>query len=410
MNSIWGSRGHGRRFSKNRVCGASFFIAIALGLVKAIAADEIQLQPAQLLSMDPGSYSIPCVTDWNGDGKKDLLVGYQTASKIALYLNTGTDANPLFSTSTNLKAAGVEIQHYAATGNTCGAPAPFVCDYNNDGKRDLLVGQGLNGYVYYYCNTNTDANPILAAGVQVQVGTKALSVGFRATPYVYDWNNDGKNDLLSGTGGGTNVVFINTGTAQAPVYSAGITIKTNGLALYFGTPSTAIRSVVRMYDWDGDGLKDLVGSSDTGIYWCKNVGTVSSPQFQSMIAIKAPVSAGGLVPITTVGTPTNNRMRLDLVDWNNDGVMDMLVGDTTGTISYFNGYHFSIRLVGKDMCDGHIVEWSSAPYLRYTLLAGQSISGITNRVASGVPSSGVTTCWTNACGDPQQFFKVQVVP
>lgn len=405
MNSILGSCGHGRRFSKSRVSGFSLCIAVALGLVKAIAADEIQFQPAQLLSMDPGSYSIPCVADWNGDGKKDLLVGYQSAGQIALYVNTGTDAAPLFSTCTYLKGGSSNI---IFTSSGCGAPSPFACDYNGDGKRDLLVGQGANGYVYYYCNTNTDANPILAPGLQIKVGAMALSVGLRATPYVYDWNNDGKNDLLCGTGGGTNVVFLNTGTALTPAYSAGITIKTNSVALYFGNPSTAIRSVVRMYDWDGDGLKDLMGSSDTGVYWCKNTGTPSSPAFQSLVALKAPVSASGMSPINTAGLTSGARMRLDLVDWNSDGVMDMLVGDVSGKIFYYNGYRFEIRLVGKDMCDGHIVEWSSAPYLSYNLLAGQSINGITNRVASGVASSGVTTCWTNACGDPQQFFRVQI--
>jgi hypothetical protein len=399
MYSMLGFRGHGRIFVKNRVSRVSLFIALALGVVNASIADEIQFQPAQLLyagasQLDVGDYAIPCVTDWNGDGKKDLLVGYQTAGKIALYINAGTDANPVFSTSANLNGGPSNITF---TSSGCGAPAPFVCDYNNDGKRDLLVGQGANGYVYFYCNTNTDTAPVLASGQQIKVGAKALSVVERAAPYTYDWNSDGLMDLLCGTGGGTNVVFINVGTAMAPVYSSGTAIKANGAVLNLG-----IRSVVRMFDWDGDGKKDLVGSSNTGIYWCKNTGTPTSPVLQAMVALKAPV-AGGLAPINT-----GLRMRLDLVDWNNDGVMDLLVGGTAGTISYYNGYRFSIRLLGRDMCDGHIVEWNSAPYLSYNVLAGQSISGVTNRVASGVPSSGVTTCWTNDCGDPQQFFRVQI--
>lgn len=405
MYSMFGSRGLGRHFAKNRATGVSLCIAIVLGLVKSSVADEVQLQPAQLLyagasPMISGKmHAIPCVTDWNGDEKKDLLVGYQTDSKIALYLNIGTDASPVFSTFTNLRAAGAEICH-SSPGN-CGAPAPFVCDYNNDGKRDLLVGEGLYGYVFFYCNTNTDANPILTTNVQLKVGTKNLSVGMRATPCFYDWDNDGRKDLLCGTGGGTNVVFINVGTSQAPAYSSGTTIKANGSVLDFGD-----RSVVRMFDWDGDGTKDLVASSNSGVFWCKNTGTPSSPNLQAVVTNKAPVAAGGLAPIKTDAS----RMRLDLVDWNNDGVMDMLIGNSVGTVSCLMGYRFSMRLLGQDMCGGHILEWNSAPYLSYNLLAGESIIGITNRVASGVPSSGVTTCWTNACGDPQQFFKVQVVP
>jgi hypothetical protein len=401
MYSILGSCGHGRRLSNNRVSGVSLIIAIACGLVKVSAADEIQFQPAQLLSMDPGSYSIPCVTDWNGDGKKDLLVGYQTASKIALYLNTGTDAGPFFSTYTNMKAGGTDI--CLSSLNNCGAPAPFVCDYNNDGIRDLLVGHGANGYVYYYCNTNTDANPILAAGVQLKVGAILLTVTSRATPYIFDWNGDGLKDLLCGCGTGNVYYFRNIGTVQVPNYATGTRIQAGGVDLALG-----IRSVVRIFDWDGDGVKDLVGSSDTGVYWCKNTGTPTSPVLQTMVPLQAPVSEGGLSPINTAGVSSGARMRLDLVDWNNDGAMDLLVGDVNGKISFYNGYRFSLRLVGKDMCDGHIMEWRSAPYLKYNVFAGASVISITNRVASNLPSSGVTTCWTNACGDPQQFFRAQI--
>jgi hypothetical protein len=127
------------------------------------------------------------VADWNGDGRKDLLVGYQTAGKVALYLNVGTDVSPVFTSYTNLQAGGVDIVH---TSSGCGAPAPFVCDYDGDGMRDLLVGDGNSGYVYFYRNTNTDAAPILAPGVRLMVGSNPLTVTYRATPYLYEWDGD----------------------------------------------------------------------------------------------------------------------------------------------------------------------------------------------------------------------------
>ncbi len=402
MYSRHGSRGHGRCFSINKVSGVSLFVVLALGVVKTTIADEVQFQPAQLLSMDPGTHAIPCVTDWNGDGRKDLLVGYQTAGKIALYLNssTGTDTNPVFSTFTNLKAGGSDI--YLPSPGNCGAPAPFVCDYDNDGDWDLLVGDGAYGYVYFYKNTNTDAAPILAAGEKLRAnGIELRVLNGRATPCVFDWNGDGLKDLLCGSYNGQVYYFKNTGTAQSPSYAAGTYVKAGGVDL-----NLDVRSVVRMFDWDGDGVKDLVGSSSTGVYWCRNVGTSTSPLLQARVALNAPVVAGGLVPIKTDAS----RMRLDLVDWNNDGVMDMLIGNSVGTVSCLIGYRFSMRLLGQDMCGGHILEWNSAPYLSYNLLAGESINGITNRVASGVRSSGVTTCWTNACGDTQQFFRLQIAP
>lgn len=39
---------------------------------------------------------VPTVVDWNGDGKKDLIVGQFANGAIRLYLNEGTDAEPKF--------------------------------------------------------------------------------------------------------------------------------------------------------------------------------------------------------------------------------------------------------------------------------------------------------------------------
>src|ERR1035437_4737861 len=234
-------------------------LVFAPGLFEVVNAQQIQFRPGELLqaasqALDVGTYAIPCVADWNGDGRKDLLVGYQTAGKVALYLNAGSDANPVFTTSVNLQAGGVDI--YLPSGG-CGAPAPWVCDYDNDGKRDLLVGDGASGYVYFYRNTNTDANPVLDTGVRLMVGASFLTVTYRATPFIYDWDGDGLKDLLCGNGDGYVYFFRNIGTAQSPAYAAGTRIQAGGADLNFG-----IRSVVRMFDLDGDGVADLLGSSD----------------------------------------------------------------------------------------------------------------------------------------------------
>src|ERR1035437_2930775 len=161
-------------------------LIFAPGLCQVVNAQQIQFRPGELLqaasqALRVSSYAIPCVADWNGDGRKDLPVGYQTAGKIALYLNTGSDSNPVFTTSVNLQAGGVDIY---LPSDGCGAPAPWVCDYDNDGERDLLVGDGAygHGYVYFYRNTNTDAKPILDTGVRLMAGASVLTVSYRATP------------------------------------------------------------------------------------------------------------------------------------------------------------------------------------------------------------------------------------
>jgi len=53
---------------------------------------------------------VPTVLDWNGDGKKDLIVGQFASGRIRLFLNEGTDAAPRFSSFTSLEAGGKPIR------------------------------------------------------------------------------------------------------------------------------------------------------------------------------------------------------------------------------------------------------------------------------------------------------------
>ena len=75
------------------------------------AADEVKLpvlQAArQIMNGDKPLTvgSAPEVVDWNNDGKKDLLVGVFIGN-VHLFLNQGTDAQPIFKGSERLKAAG----------------------------------------------------------------------------------------------------------------------------------------------------------------------------------------------------------------------------------------------------------------------------------------------------------------
>ncbi len=64
--------------------------------------------------IDVGYYGSPFVYDWNGDGLKDLIVGQFTSGNIRYYRNTGTNANPVFTTFSYLQADGVNISVYAS--------------------------------------------------------------------------------------------------------------------------------------------------------------------------------------------------------------------------------------------------------------------------------------------------------
>lgn len=169
------------------------------------------------------------------------------------------------------------------------------------------------------------------------------------------------------------------------------------------TLNLGARSVVRVFDWDGDGLKDLVGSSSTNVCWCKNIGSNSVPLLQSPVALRAPVSGSGLVPINT-----SVRMRLDLVDWNNDGVMDLLLGNVDGAVFLYEGYRFVLTSLSLQPGSQCALEWNSAPFLNYNLLAGPSLDNLVGLLATNLPSGGKRTRWTNTAAGDRQFFRVQL--
>lgn len=379
--------------------------AVACGLLGAgtlLLAQPPQLRPAQVLQaggavLAPGTQAIPCVVDWNGDGRKDLLVGFRTEDKIALYLNGGTDAQPAFTSFTRLQAGGVDIQHPSAG---CGAPAPWVCDYDHDGKKDLLVGTGIEGYVYFYRNTNTDAQPLLATGTLLLANGSPLGVSYHATPYVHDWDEDGLSDLLCGNGDGYVYYFRNVGSQSAPAYTSGMLFQAGGSILDFGD-----RSAVRVFDWDGDGLKDLVGSASYNVSWCRNNGSNPAPILGLPTPIRAPVAGLGLIPINT-----SYRMRLELTDWNNDEVADLLVGDSVGCVYFYEGYRFMFTDVSSLPGPALGLQWNSAPHLSYRIWSGGSPHSLSTLVVTNLPSEGNVTGWTNALIGAQGFFKVEIAP
>ena len=72
---------------------------------------------------------------------------------------------------------------------------------NEDGKKDLLVGSG-DGVLRVYLNQGSDSSPLWASPVPLELKGEALHVENFAAPFVADWNGDGKKDLLVGNGNG----------------------------------------------------------------------------------------------------------------------------------------------------------------------------------------------------------------
>ncbi len=56
--------------------------------------------------------------------------------------------------------------------------AADVCDWNADGKKDLLIGVFYNGNIWAFINQGTDSDPLFGPGVELQADGSVISVAY----------------------------------------------------------------------------------------------------------------------------------------------------------------------------------------------------------------------------------------
>ncbi|MCD6067859.1 MAG: repeat protein [Bacteroidetes bacterium] len=170
--------------------------------------------------LDFGEGAFPTTLDYDSDGDMDLLVGnfgyyipvstYST--KLALLENTGTASNPKFNL-VNPDYAGLSSLNLRNL-------APATGDLDGDGDMDLIVGDA-NGRMTYYKNTapiGSPANFVFESDFSTGI-LAGMDVGLNAYPQIFDVNNDGLKDLLVGEYEGWLNYYENRGTVTVPQFN-----------------------------------------------------------------------------------------------------------------------------------------------------------------------------------------------
>ena len=198
--------------------------------------------------------------DWNNDGKKDLISG-DTKGQVWVFLNKGTDEAPELAAGVRVEAYGGPIvaAQYAKGGSASNAQDLMgkysklhYGDWNADGLKDLLIGQTgkSEGNVLFYKNIGTDDAPKFAKPKPLELPGQKMS---RPSPYVVDWDRDGKQDLLFGTERAKVYFFRNTGTNEEPKLEKGQLLDLTG-----GDFDKGYRCRIDVTDWNEDGKLDLL--------------------------------------------------------------------------------------------------------------------------------------------------------
>lgn len=193
-----------------------------------------------------------------------------------LYKNVGTKTHPKFEPQDAFHGSPFTEQFQQC--DAVRQNRPRAADWNNDGRTDLVVGD-TDGYVWYFRNTTDNLRPVFAPGEKMTAGGQVIRrykdvswIGY-ARCDVTDWNNDGKKDLLVADSSGNATVFLNEGSAAAPKLGEGQDLKIEGVSTY------GIGGGLISCDWDSDGKNDLVMAAGDGFYFARNTGTREKPAF-----------------------------------------------------------------------------------------------------------------------------------
>ena len=265
--------------------------------------------------------------DSNGDNLQDLIMGDISCNTVQFALNTGSVTNAVISDTTKL------YPNFPNKNNTQqilmnSFPCTYNVDCDGDGKKDLIATPNAFGSenvksLWYYKNTSLTNTVNFQFIKNNFLQDEMIEVGQNSFPVVFDYDNDGKKDLLVGTYGyynSTNLksqlaLYKNIGTLSQPTYSL-ITRDYANLS-----QQNLINAMPTVGDIDNDGDIDIcIGTSSGQIHWLKNNGGINNFLFQN-----------NSFSITTVSAAAAPQ----LFDIDQDGKLDLMIGTKNGRVSYY---------------------------------------------------------------------------
>lgn len=153
-----------------------------------------------------------------------------------------------------------------------------------------------------------------------------------AAPVMHDVDGDGKRDLVVGTFTGRFRVYKNHGTETNPKFKGYEFIKAGGKIARVAN-YCCMAGAVRFQDIDKDNIADMtVGSYTPGtIYWFKGLGKQKFAPRQ-MLTDYAGVPIFTNLHRISEYKPAVSGAKAAFVDWDDNGTLDMIIGNAKGDL------------------------------------------------------------------------------
>lgn len=248
-----------------------------------------------------GNYTCPELADLDGDGDLDLTIGLSNGT-LAYYENTGTPTVPQWTLNTSM-FPGIDVGNFSA---------PAFADVDNDTDLDLVIGDE-SGRLSYFNNTGDSASPIWTEEPTMFQPLGIL--GNNTAPELEDIDRDGDVDLIVGVKSGVIYDVENVGNASVPSWSLNSTTFAGIDVGGYAAPELA--------DLTSNGVLDLItGEANGSLFYYGNDGSPAQPLW---------TQSNYIYRLGDLG----ERASPFLVDLDNDGDMDLAVGQSSGTVDFY---------------------------------------------------------------------------
>ena len=291
----------------------------------------------------------PCIADWDGDGDLDLICG-EFVDGLTWFENIGTRTEPRFAAGRPLANKHGEIRLHLEM------IVPVVSDFDGDGHPDLIVGDE-DGRVAWVRHTGKvkKGMPQFESPVYFTQQADLVKFGALSTPCAFDWDGDGKQDIIAGKSAGEIAFIRNLSGGENPVWDAPRLFTVNGKpiriqageygSLHGPADLKGGYTVLSVADWDGDGLPDIIVNSIWGkIEWFRNLGSKDGLKLAPAQPVRVAWEGETPKPAWNWWTPepgtlvTQWRTTPVAMDWNGDGLTDLIVLDQEGYLAYYERF------------------------------------------------------------------------
>ena len=307
-------------------------------------------QPQKILAgakpVDVFGMPSPNFADFDSDGDLDLLCG-EFIDGFTYFQNVGTRTKPKYEAGKRLTLDGQPL-----TMHLCMIVVTSI-DWDRDGDVDLVVGQE-DGRVAFVEHTGKvhDGVPVFAEPRFFQQQADEVKFGALVTPVSFDWDGDGDEDLICGNTAGEIGFIENLDGKNPPKWAAPKLLEVDGEPIrILAGPNGSIQgpaeakwgyTTISVADWDHDKLPDIIVNSIWGkIVWYRNVGTREKPRLAASEPIEVAWKDAPPKPAWNWWSPEGNALATQwrttpcVVDWNRDGLNDLVMLDHEGYLALF---------------------------------------------------------------------------